>query len=551
MLLNSIKIMKTKLHLSTKRQILRTTIAVLAITTFSLSGIEELFSQATLNSSIANNLLQNFEKENKDPENINSQNRWSTEVLIYEGNVGAIDVAVDDLGHIYTAHIKHETTPNLRSNLIIHRSTDEGESWNELADVNISTSALVTQMQLISLHGSGDNYLLAYYATPSELRALRWNTTSGGSFTSHQVTTAVTEFALDRNYPLSTSDVRVFGVYKKNNGEVRSARSTAGSFGFDWVDESASLGNLNSLAFAYSSIGNTFVAGIDDVTGNLRVSYNTNSNDPASWSVWEDLELGSTMETANPTIAAARLPLSSGNAIVFTSARPAGSSGNFNGRSYIKNGNSAFSSGVEFDSGSSNLSLMHPDSFIRYEADETTVRLSYALQTIDASSNNSNAVLTYTGTNFEPTEPVSSPSINVFSGFISAVAELPSTNEAILVFAGTSSDGLSGQNLYFDKQSAGLQTLDLNFPVVSIYPNPATNLVHIQSTKGIDKMRVFDVSGRETSLPGKINPISSTNGFTSNGMFTNSIDVSSLKAGVYFFEVTVNGTAGTYKVIKR
>jgi len=485
-------------------------------------------------------------RQNKEP-----KHRSSSEGLIYQGIVGAVDVVVDDLGHIYAAHIRHVITPSLRSYIMIHRSTDEGETWSEFFLINISPSSLLTKMQLISIHGNGDNYLLAYYITTfNELRVLRWNTTSGGPFSSQSIATAVSEFAMDNSFPANTSDALVFGVYKKTNGEVRSSRSTAGFYGLNWGDESADLGNLHSLDFAYSTSGNTFLVGIDDVTNNLRFRMNTNSNAPLSWSEWEDLELGSEKETANPTIAASRLPMASAEVIVFASSRTAGSDDNFIGRSYAKSGNAPFSDGVDFDSEDPNLSILHPESYIRYEDDATTVRLSYVLQTDDASSNNSNSVVTYTGTGLEPTTPVSDPTVNVFGGFASAVAELASTNEPIVVYAGSSTDGLSGQNLYFAKQQIGLNTSNFDFPDILIYPNPTTDILHIQTGGMMESMRVFDLTGREMNLSGSKSFIAPQSGPASGGIHA-SLDVSDLPSNIYLIQFTANGLSKTYKFIKR
>src|SRR5690606_13450850 len=207
--------------------------------------------------------------------------RWGTDILIWDSWVdGGVDVVVDNLGHIYTSHYISFGTDH---RILIHRSTDEGDTWTLFDEVNIT--APIKQVQLVSIHGTGDNYLLAYFLTDTDtFQALRWNTTAGSAFAAAVVSTDVLEFAVDRNYPGNTSSQRVFGIYKKSTDDyVRSARSTAGSYGFDWVDESGTLILGNMIDFAYGRDGAGYAVLIGDGTSNLRSAVNSNFNDPASW----------------------------------------------------------------------------------------------------------------------------------------------------------------------------------------------------------------------------------------------------------------------------
>ncbi len=465
-----------------------------------------------------------------------TQNRWGTDILIAPGFVdGGVDVETDNLGDIYASYYISFGTDH---QIFIYKSTDDGDTWSLYDEAAIT--APILQLQLVSLHGSGDNYLLAYFLTDSNtFQALRWNTTSGGAFTAQVMATDVTEFAVDRNYPLDTNGQRVFGIYKKTGGTVfaRSARSTAGSFGFDWVDESANLLNINSIDFAYGRDGACYVAAVGSVSNSLRFNVNTSFNDPASWETWDTLEEGVDRETQNPTIVAGRESLASDNVFIFTSSRPAGSSNHFDGRSYRRTNNGAFSPGVVFGSGGSNFNILHPDSYIRTINGVLTARLSYVREVIDNSSSNENRSITYNGTDFDPLEPVADSSTNVFSGFKSATSELNSTNEPILVFAGTS--GSFGNNLYFDKQSSVLSNTEFDLSSILVYPNPATDYLVISSPqKTIDQIMVYNYLGQ---LVLETQP---------NTMETQ-IELNGLNSGLYLVQISAEGKLETQKVIKR
>lgn len=469
----------------------------------------------------------------------NSQNRWGTDIQIYDGFVdGGVDVVTDNLGHIYTLHFESFGTTHI---IYIHRSTDEGDTWSLYAEQPIT--APILQAQLISIHGTGDNYLLAYFVTNTKtFQALRWNTTTGGAMQAQVMATDVVEFAVDRNYPLDTNGQRVFAVFKDEGAElVRSARSTAGSFGFDWVDEVSPGFGVNSLDLAYGTNGPSYVVGVGNSSENLRVKVNTNLMDPASWETGSStLELGTDRETLNPTIIAAREALASDNVLVFASSRPAGGAGNFDGRYYIRTNSGAFDAGISFPAGGNNFSIIHPHSYIRFTNGINTARLSYVRQVIDASSNNQNRSLTFNGTGLDPFEPVADAGNNPFSGFKSTVTgEILSTLEPYIVFAGTTSGGTFGQNLFFDKQSSVLSTADFNLSGIVVYPNPVTDHVVISSqNKIVDQISVFNYLGQ---LVEKTSP---------NSLETQ-VDMSNLNSGLYLIQISVEGNLETHKVIKK
>jgi len=70
-----------------------------------------------------------------------------------------------------------------------------------------------------------------------------------------------------------------------------------------------------------------------------------------------------------------------------------------------------------------------------------------------------------------------------------------------------------------------------------VYPNPVDDVLNIRSTNTIESILVFDVLGKLVleSHPNIISP---------------SLDMSDLNSGVYFLNVTINGTSKTVKIIK-
>lgn len=468
----------------------------------------------------------------------NSQNRWATDIQIYSGFVdGGVDVVTDNLGDIYFLHYESFGTTHI---IYIHKSTDDGDTWSLYRQTTIT--APILQAQLVSIHGSGDNYLLAYFVTNTNVfQALRWNTTTGGALQAQVMATNVAEFAVDRNYPGTTNTQRVFAVFKDEGGAIaRSARSTAGSFGFDWVDEVSAAFGVNSLDFAYGREGACYVVGVGNGSLNLRVKVNTSFNDPASWEAGSStLELGADRETLNPTIVAGRELLASDNVFVFASSRLVGTSDNFDGRSYRRTNSGAFSPGADFGSGGANFNILHPDSYIRFVNGLVTARLSYVREVIDNSINNQNRSITYNGSGFDTFEPVADASTNVFRGFKSATAELPSTDEPVLVFAGTSGGGAFGVDLFFDKQSAVLSTTDFDLSSMIVYPNPVTdNLVISSPKKTIDQVMVYNYLG-QLVLKSEPNAIETQ------------INMNGLNRGLYLVQISAEGSLETHKVIKK
>tara|TARA_Y100000385_G_scaffold261088_1_gene291575 strand:- start:768 stop:1694 length:927 start_codon:yes stop_codon:yes gene_type:complete len=71
----------------------------------------------------------------------------------------------------------------------------------------------------------------------------------------------------------------------------------------------------------------------------------------------------------------------------------------------------------------------------------------------------------------------------------------------------------------------------------SVYPNPVVNTLNIQTADTVQNVTVYDVLGKVVM---NLNP----------GVVSPAIDMSSLNAGAYLVNVTINGTSKSVKVIK-
>jgi hypothetical protein len=84
-------------------------------------------------------------------------------------------------------------------------------------------------------------------------------------------------------------------------------------------------------------------------------------------------------------------------------------------------------------------------------------------------------------------------------------------------------------------QAAPLGVTDLNLDsTLSVYPNPATDTIHISAKVALSSLALYNVYGK-LILKKENN--------------TNSLDVSRLNSGVYFLEVSTNAEKVVKKVI--
>ena len=86
----------------------------------------------------------------------------------------------------------------------------------------------------------------------------------------------------------------------------------------------------------------------------------------------------------------------------------------------------------------------------------------------------------------------------------------------------------------YNEDCANLSTNEFIAETVIIYPNPAENELHIQSTVPIQKVEVFNLLGQQI-LESK----------------ATTIDISNLTEGLYLVKVFNNGKESTYKILKK
>lgn len=472
------------------------------------------------------------------PDQTRSPEDWDTDKLLREGYIDGLDMDVNSDGNIYIAAFENFTGSGSDSNLYIYRSTDGGNTfvlWQDLPVIN----SLFSKIQTISMDGTGDEYLLVYSSFQNGVfQTLRWNMASG-AFDFQTIASDVTDFGVDRNYPGATSSQRVFATYQKTTScaEVHSARSTAGSYGFDWVDE-VTLGTCGlQVEFSYGLNGACYTTYTGATSGNLYAEVNSNYNDPASWGARETVMDGGITEVLNPSIRAARLDLASDKVVIWASQRAAGSSDNYNGLGLKRLSGAAYTNFSSFPSGGSDWNIAQTDSWVRKINGTDEIRLAYVRDNIPDTEFDTNRSLTFNGTDFDPFEPVVDPTTRVFDGFPSVTAET-ADNSPCMAFAGTSSGGSFGYGLYFDAKTTLIGVDENSFDGFKFYPNPTQDILNLSAKGTIENVTIFSLLGQKV-LDNSIAQNEST------------ISIASLTPGVYLMKVMIDGQSATYKIIKR
>ncbi len=472
----------------------------------------------------------------KRTEQSRSPEDWDTDRLLREGFIDGLDMDVTSSGNIYIAAFENMTGSGSDSNLYVYRSLDGGNSFALWKNQPVIGS-FFSKIQAISMDGSGDNYLLVYSAFENgTFQVLRWNMATG-VFDYQSVASGVIDFGVDRNYPTDTASQRVFATYQKSDNFTYSARSTAGSYGFGWVDET-SLGIVGEqIEFAYGLNGGCYTTFIGFVSRSLRATVNNNYNDPASWGSNETLIQGSDTEVINPTIRAARLEMPNDKVVIWASQRPAGSSSNYDGIGLKRINSGAYTNFSNFGSGGGDWNIAHTDSWVRKINGADQIRLAYVRDNISDTEFDSNRSITFNGTDFDPFEPVVDPTIRVFDGFASVTAET-ADNLPCMAFTGTSSAGTYGYNLYFDAKTVFVGVEENSFEGFKFYPNPTQNVLNLSANNTIESVSLFSLLGQ------KVMDISVNKD-------RSSINVESLTQGVYLMKVMIDGKSSTYKIIKQ
>lgn len=475
------------------------------------------------------------------PEPLPMTRDWGDDILVRNDFVDGIDMtATLNTGDLYLGMYENDIDAGgTQDGIYIYRSTDNGVTWNLFGEQQVLTP--VRKIQLISLDGTGDQYILAFLQFENGLfQVARWNTATA-AFDFDTISNDVTDFGVDRNFPTSTNTMRVLATYLKDDAcstEVFSARSTSGEYGFNWVDE-VSVDNVcgAQLDFTYARAGDTFVTYTGIATGNLYVNANDAFNDPVSWTPRETLETGGVRETLNPTIRAARLAIPDEKVVVWASDRADGSTGNFNGVGYLRESGGAFSVFSNFGSGGANWNIAHTDGWIRRTEDVETIRFSYVRDNIDNSENSVNRSISFNGTNFDAFEPVADNPIDVFDGFPSVMAET-ADEEPCMAFAGT--NGGRGFGLYFDTRAEVLSVEENSINGLTYFPNPTNNVLHVQANTNLNSVSLYSITGAKVMDVINNEPTNSI-----------SVNTSNLAAGIYVLNVTAGSQTGTYKVVKQ
>ncbi|PKA83145.1 putative secreted protein (Por secretion system target) [Ulvibacter sp. MAR_2010_11] len=474
-------------------------------------------------------------KERSEPE---PTREWTTDLLVRAGFIDGVDMDVTGTGDIYIAAFENLIDFGGTEDFIyIYKSTDNGASfslWKEQATV-----APIRKVQLISMDGSGDEYLIAFTRFENGLlQAVRFDFPTA-SMDFQTVDTDVTDFGVDRNYPGTTASQRCFVAYQKTTGctEVFSARSTAGSYGFDWIDPISIAATCGSqVEFTYGLNGACYATYTGASSGNLYANANPSYNDPASWEARETIVDGAIQETLNPVIAAARNDFATDKVIIWTSDRAAGSTDNYNGKGYLRDSGAAYVEFTNFGSGGANWNIAHTDKWVRKVNGTEIIRTSYVRDNIDDSEFDLNRSLTFNGTGFDTFESVADVDHQVFDGFPSATAET-ADNMPCMAFAGTSGSGLYGFDLYFDNKAGVLAIQDQEIDGLSYYPNPAGNELHVSANESLDQITMFTLLGQQVL---QIAP--------NNTRAT--LETASLSQGIYVLKIESQGKSNTYKIVK-
>ncbi|MDC8001654.1 T9SS type A sorting domain-containing protein [Aequorivita todarodis] len=471
------------------------------------------------------------------PEQTRAPEDWATDKLLRDGYIDGLDMDVTTDGDIYVAAFENFTGSGSDSNLYIYRSTDGGNTfvlWQNLPVI----SSLFAKIQTITIDGTGDDYLLVYSMFQNGVfQALRWNMASG-AFDFQSITfDDVIDFGVDTNFPGTTASQRVFATYNKSDNSTYSARSTAGSYGFDWVDET-SLGIFTEqIEFSYGLNGGCYTAFIGFNSRSLRANANDNYNDPASWGTNETVAAGASTESLNPTIRATRKAFASDEVLIIASSRAAGSSNPFDGQAYRRESGAAYVP-VSYVTTSSGYDIVHIDTWMSTAGPVEVIESSYVRDRIDDTQDDVNRSNQYDGNTFGPYEGVGDTGRNVFDGFPSAIAE---TNDGLpcMAFAGTSISGTYGYGLYFDAKNGVTAGIDENsFEGFKFYPNPAQEVLNLSANNTIENVSIFSLIGQKVFE-------------TSVNDNETSIDIASLTPGVYLMKAMIDGNSATYKIIKQ
>ncbi len=462
-----------------------------------------------------------------------SNRSWGDDLLVHQGLISGVDMEVSASGDIYLLGYYNDLNIAVGCSIYIYRSTDNGASFSLWDQVTVP-GVDYDKMQLVLLEP--DQYLNVYVVTTTQVFGVyRWDlNTQDLDF--QIISAGVSDFAVDRNFPNNTNNVRVFATFLKPNGggcetRVHSARSTAGSFGFDWVDETLITTVCSKdIDFAYGLSGATYTSFISMDTGNMYVQNNSNYNDPATWSDIETITDGDDIEAREPKIKATRKPFSSDEVLLFASTREEGSTDDFNLAVYKRENANPFAEFETIGISNNGTSIRYTDAWIRKESGAEVIRLSH-ITTADGGVSRTLKVRTYDGTSVSSAETISDDD-NVYS--VGAIAEIAIDQSPCLAFSNP--EFIDAENIYFDSDAI-LKVEDANFTNFQYYPNPTTEILTIEAAQVIEKVELYTTSGKKVKE------------FTPNTVKVD-LRVQDLSSGIYIVKIHSDKQTSNFKLIK-
>lgn len=461
---------------------------------------------------------------------------WGPDNLLLDDWVdGGIDMEVTHQGHIYISHYKNDIVFGGPFDIIyVHRSLDGGNTFELWKTANIT--APVTRAKMISIDGQASawNYINVYFLTETNnFQLVRWGL-DDGSFDANVIATEVNYFDVDRNYVNNTDAQRVFAVYDKLSAggchRLYSARSTAGTYGINWVDE-ATVQNTCSIdvGVAYSTNGHLFTSHRGQSSNFLYYNANSSSNDPASWSLRLTVDNNPNNNNKEVSIISSRDVFPNNKVYIVSNIEQPASERLL---VYYLIENNVLTNGPALLLASGGIyEYRLPSLWIKRQNNVTNFSYSVGVDEIGGSGK-----VVVEKINEVPIEFVSDNGNEVYFGVPTAVAETIDGLPCV-AFAGTSAGG-NPRGLYFDAKTVLLNSSDFDTSTVMTYPNPVSEKLHISALENIDAVTMLNQLGQVVISKKALNEINTV------------LDVTHLNPGVYFLQIEIGQNVITKKIIK-
>ncbi|WP_026450706.1 T9SS type A sorting domain-containing protein [Aequorivita capsosiphonis] len=126
--------------------------------------------------------------------------------------------------------------------------------------------------------------------------------------------------------------------------------------------------------------------------------------------------------------------------------------------------------------------------------------------------------------------------VNTDDGLLGTASSISPNGEYIVGYLNGPPTWEQGWMVYLDDLILGTNNVSEN--AVSFYPNPVTDVLHINSNQTIDSVAVYTITGQRVS------------NITSNNN-NKELNISNLASGVYLVKVTRNGSVENLKVVKQ